>query len=82
MEKKLIFLETISVCPTVLGNKGNATVYDDGNVISAELLVFKGVSFSSRSFLDVCVPQREICPAHALKVQCPEHKISQLSVTH
>lgn len=56
---------------TILGYERNATVYDDGDVVSAELLVFKVVPFPSRSLLDVCIPQGEIGPAHALEMESP-----------
>lgn len=41
---------------TILCNKSNAAVHNNGDVVPAELLVLQRVAFASCSLLDVRIP--------------------------
>lgn len=57
---------------TVLSDEGDTAVHDDGDVVSAQLLLSQSVSFTAGRSLDVRVPQREIGPADPLQVESPD----------
>jgi len=54
---------------TVLRDEGDAAVHDDGDIVSAHLLLPQSVSFPAGRPLDVRVPQREIGPPNTLQVE-------------
>lgn len=65
---------------TVLRDEGDAAVHDDGDVVSAHLLVSQRVPFTAGRSLDIQVPQREICSTDALQVQSPARSTKHTSV--
>lgn len=54
---------------TILRDEGDAAVYDDGDVIPAELLVPQRVALTTGCLLDVGDPQGEVCAAHAMQMK-------------
>lgn len=53
---------------TVLGDKGNAAVHNDGDTVFGQLLVAEGLAVRAGSQLDGRVPQREVRLVEAVDV--------------
>lgn len=55
---------------TVLGDKGNAAVHNDGDAVFGQLLVAEGLAVRAGSQLDGRVPQRKVRLVEAVDVNC------------
>lgn len=53
---------------TVLGDKGNAAVHNDGDGVFGQLLVAEGLAIRAGSQLDARVPQRKVRLVEAMDV--------------